>query len=327
MTTGAWLSGIARHLLRAEAYEAVVMPAIADLQYEAAKGTWSRWRASAGAARAIAVAVVLEIADDCRIAVQSFRVGSLVGPPLATFAAVTAIYVTPMLWVWRTSPAPWHHEVILVGLLVLPVVSAIAPVTALPAAAVLAKAGHPGSTRAALLLTVSTVIGLVLVSHSVERNSGDLRRELFLASGMSRRNPEHRDRPLWELRSMFRPELDRFAAQERAARQAADQRRGPGLRERMARADRQRLAAPALAVLSYAMFGIAWSARRRWTLVAVAVGVFLAAMLLRGGLQRIYVQRIYGPGALTWTPLAVLFLTACLALSRSRRVGERRRAD
>ena len=316
MTTGTVLARLSQRLVRRETYEAIVAPAIADLQFEANGGPWPRMRAYAGAWRALVAAVGGEVLDDCRGTLRAARAGSVIGPALLTVGILTALGSAPILVGAVKSPRPWHHEAVVLLLLVPGMLTFALPAAALPLATRLARAGQPGARRAAFLLASFAMCVVILANQQLVEHTDRLRRELILASGWSLRDATVRDRPLWELRNAMRDRLDEIAARERVSKQ----RWPPELARRSARNEWHKRSAAVLAMLTYAVLGAAWwRLRSVWSLVGTAFALFIAQGVLRFVFQGVlYVQNVFGFWAAVWTPVVLLFLTSALIALRAK---------
>lgn len=96
--TGKWLLALARHLVRPASVEAYVVPAIADLQFEAPHGRWAEARGYAGVWRALVAAVLLELSTDCRACLDSGRLGAAIGPGALALGLSAGPFVALLLW-------------------------------------------------------------------------------------------------------------------------------------------------------------------------------------------------------------------------------------
>jgi uncharacterized protein (DUF983 family) len=181
----AHLIGIATRLVRQETYEGLIAPAIADLPFESGDGRWSRARGYIAVWRAILFALTGEIADDCSATVRSAHISSAIGPALMS-VAFTGVIFAPMMWMtYGHSPAPWHHDLVLVALWLPGLLAVLAPTIAVPAAAVLARSNLPGSHRAALLLTAATVVTICAANSALHDELTEFRWDMLYTSSTS----------------------------------------------------------------------------------------------------------------------------------------------
>ena len=324
--TGRGLERFGRAILRASTFETIVAPAIADLQYESRSGRWASVRAYAGAWRGLAAAVALELGSDCRDTLRHSQLGAAVLPSLLALGLSFAIVSPWGIWLDLGRLRPWHHDVVLLALLIPGVLASTLPLAAMPVARVLAGAGTPGSMRSAVLLAAAVVSTLTIADWLLADRTSDLQRELTTASIMSVRTSEAR-RPLWELRERFQPRFEHIAGRAddprwRTARAAAELRRS--------RIERHTRAALLFTVVAYALLGAAGATRLRhqagrrepWRSALGAVLIFASFAAMRVVFQRVlYVQTIFGPLVLVWPPAVLLVLVAMLAALRARRVS------
>jgi hypothetical protein len=76
-------------------------------------------------------------------------------------AAVSSGTLAPHLWsIYASSPGPWHHDAVLVALMLPGLFATMSPALALPASRTLARSGSLGPRPVALLVTV--IVGVTV---------------------------------------------------------------------------------------------------------------------------------------------------------------------
>jgi hypothetical protein len=201
--TGTHVSRIAQLIVRQHTYNAIVSPAIADLQYEADRGRFARLRAYIAVWRTLAVAFAGELTDDCADAWKGVDVGSLTCAVFVPLAIASAPFVPTMWAMYGRSARPWHHDAVLLavagpGLLVM-----VGLALAMPGAAMLARHSDPGSRRAAVLITVLIAALLGGIGQAARWHTGRIWFDMYYTSNTSLRAGDQ-DRPLWELHGSSR---------------------------------------------------------------------------------------------------------------------------
>jgi hypothetical protein len=288
---GDGLHRLARGMLRPETCRTIVEPAIADLQHEAPQGHFWRARAYVAVYRAVAAAVLAEIAGDCAATVRQASLGSMALPVAAT-AGLALLFQVPFILSIASSPRAWHHDVVLVALHAPVMVAFIAPAVALPLAAVLARPGHEGARRAAFIVSAVLTILVVLGSARAAVALQPLRRDLFFAAAWSYRDGQP-NRPLWVARDLYRTRLEELRAGEPL--------RPLGLSHRDA--------ALAFTCLTFAVVGITFARRSQLILPLLAGLVLLAHIAMGLTFTRVlYVQAVTGWASAIWAPAMLAFL-------------------
>ena len=301
------LHRIARRVLRAETCRTIVEPAVADLQYEAGHGRWAAVRGYAAVWRTIVAAAAGELAADCHAVLAATSLRPSLGPLLLALG-VGGVVFAPRLWnIYGHSNRPWHHDAVLFLLMAPGLFAALAPALTPPVTATLARTGTPGSVRAALLLSVLTGTIVVGSAQAAQWQLDLLWLDAFYTSTTSVR-AGNQDRPLWELR--------RRVAEQREALAVSD----PRVRERWALErgtlkvtpiDRHRLAAAIVLVVPFALLGLTWARRSRWTVALLSAAAFMGVVMLQVVANRVlYSPRMTAIIAATWTPVAILLPTA-----------------
>ncbi len=125
------IARLARRLVRAATYEAMVAPAIADLQHESRAGWRSSLRAYAGAWRAVAGATMDETAQDTAGVLSGLMGARALRPAAWMLLLVSIAWLAPLAWNGFGNPAPtW-----LLTILAAPSIVAIAALPAVTMAA------------------------------------------------------------------------------------------------------------------------------------------------------------------------------------------------
>lgn len=189
------IARLARRLVRAATYQAMVAPAIADLQHETRRGRVAHLRGYAGVARALVGAGIDDLCVDWR---QTFT-----GPPVRRAARVAAavIVLQNVLFfaMWRFDPRESPAAFIL--LLPATILSAW-PAAMLPAAAIVSRRRGRAAKRAVLSASIASgVILLAVADQGVTRTNQQFRETIFAARGgtgpLGRGTQERTVRELW----------------------------------------------------------------------------------------------------------------------------------
>jgi hypothetical protein len=126
------LHRIAQGVLREDTCTRIVVPAIADLQHEASRGSCWRVRGYVAVWRALAAALVDDSAADTSAAMSAMTAATAMRPALGTAAIVSALFMLPYVWNLDALHGPaW---------VVLPLLAvSVVPLATLPALTVAAR--------------------------------------------------------------------------------------------------------------------------------------------------------------------------------------------
>jgi hypothetical protein len=285
-------------VLREDTCTRIVVPAIADLQHEASRGSCWRVRGYVAVWRALAAALVDDSAADTSAAMSAMTAATAMRPALGTAAIVSALFMLPYVWNLDALHGPaW---------VVLPLLAvSVVPLATLPALTVAARqaARRTQSTRGFVCAAVMVGAFLLLyVDQGVTRTNQLFREVEGQAQGIGNPRPGSREMSLAELRHFDR-------AVPHAGHQNEFDREGP-----------QRIGFAASAV-AYALFGLVLArVTRAWVVAAALIGLTVAHYGLTVAAFQI---STVAPGlirAVTWAPTVVLIATAAFAARRSNRL-------
>lgn len=299
------IARVARRLVCETTYDAMVAPAIADLQHEARCGWRGALRGYAGAWRAIAGATLDETARDTVSAFAGLISRKALKPAWWTLLLVTAAWMGPiasMIWDYPTSRWP-------LASLLLP---SILPLAVLPALAMAAHVVASRTSRVRGFVVAGACAGLVLLT--------------FIDQGVTRVNQAFRnvaaasigvEHPGAGARELTLAELNRWP--DLTFRISGDVDEVEVVREG------HRRVAFAASCIAYALFGIALCRMRPWKVAAIIATVNVVHVIgatpdmLHGtsdGLAMVV--------ATAWLPTAALTTIAATSVYVSRAYVQRR---
>jgi len=306
---GTLLAQIGRRVVRRDTYDRIIEPAVADLQYESSTGSWPMLRGYVGVWRAMIAALVGEVATDCVNVCRSAQV-SRVALPMIASGGIALLWHGRFLWEIGRGPTPWHHTLVFLVLWIPTITALIAPPVALPLAAMFASTKHPGARRAAVLLAAAVISAIVVTGQRTALKVQPLWRDLLFSSAWSRGDGLS-ERPIWQLRQLYRPRLEEIASRER---------RHFGSAGAYQRTLSHRDLALTFSTFSFALIGAVLATRARWLLTMAAGLLLLANVGAEFVFVRVlYVQAVTGWMSAIWAPVTLVFLLcAWIAVRRSR---------
>ena len=272
---------LARSIVREDTYSLIVVPAIADLQFEEQFGLRARLRAYRAVWFAVLGALLEEVRQD--FAVTCTR--SAVARAATMSGLAIALQGALFLWMWSFNPI----ERPVAFILLLPaLVSGGWPAAMLPMAAILARRGVRGTGRVVLIASaVMAMFILVAADQGVTETNQMFRERIFAAAGARSPARGAQERTLAEL----------WPRDDREARVSMHLRLSfIGL-------------TPAWALLGLAL------ARRRW-FVVVGVGLVAYAYQFFSPFLAAPEDAARLPVWSPWIPVGLILATAAIAARR-----------